>query len=65
MDALLAPEGVPPAFLAPCPDAREAAALAQQPWYRVLYIAQVPLYAPSKPFPGPCDAYRELLQSVI
>ncbi len=41
MDALLQPEGVPPDFLAPCPDAGEAASLAQQPWYRVLYIAQV------------------------
>lgn len=40
MDALLAPDGVPPDFLA-APANSEAASLAAQPWYRVLYIAQV------------------------
>jgi hypothetical protein len=40
MDALLNPDGVPPDFLSSA-DTCEAVSLAQQPWYRVLYIAQV------------------------
>ncbi len=40
MDALLNPDGVPSDFLAAA-DNSEAASLAQQPWYRILYVAQV------------------------
>lgn len=46
MDALLNPDGVPSDFLAGA-DNSEAASLAQQPWYRILYVAQV------EPIPNP------------
>ncbi len=48
MDALLNPDGVPPEFLNGT-DNSEAASLAQQPWYRVLYIAQVTCQALAPP----------------
>lgn len=48
MDALLNPDGVPPEFLNGT-DNSEAASLAQQPWYRVLYVAQVTCRALSPP----------------
>ena len=40
MNALVNADGVPPDFINGA-DATEAAALAQQPWYCVLYVAQV------------------------
>ena len=43
MNALVNADGVPPDFINGA-DATEAAALAQQPWYCVLYVAQVRLY---------------------
>ena len=42
MDALLNPNGVPPEYLTGG-DREDAACLAEQPWYRILYIAQVSL----------------------
>ena len=42
MNALVNADGVPPDFINGA-DATEAAALAQQPWYCVLYVAQVRL----------------------
>lgn len=48
MDALLNPDGVPPEFLNGT-DNSEAASLAQQPWYRVLYVAQVTRQALAPP----------------
>ena len=42
MNALVNADGVPPDFINGA-DATEAAALAQQPWYCVLYVAQVQL----------------------
>ena len=46
MNALVNADGVPPDFMNGA-DAAEAAALAQQPWYCVLYVAQVqPIYTP-------------------
>ena len=40
MNTLVNADGVPPDFINGA-DAKEAAALAQQPWYCVLYVAQV------------------------
>ncbi len=40
MNALVNADGVPSDFINAA-DATEAAALAQQPWYCVLYVAQV------------------------
>lgn len=40
MNALVNSDGVPTDFISGA-DATEAAALAQQPWYCVLYVAQV------------------------
>ena len=42
MNALVNADGVPPDFISGS-DPAEAAALAQQPWYCVLYVAQVRL----------------------
>lgn len=44
MNALVNADGVPPDFISGA-DATEAAALAQQPWYCVLYVAQVHMAA--------------------
>ncbi len=62
MDALLNPDGVPLDFLSG-PDSNDAMSLAQQPWYRVLYIAQVSLWLSSQcgstMQPGPVIGVKE------
>lgn len=61
MDALLNPDGVPSDFLNGA-DNSEAASLAQQPWYRILYVAQVPLI---EPFPSQHRVVQEICPSPV